>query len=126
MLVVCHRIFMRYLFYLNTFTEKGNVTTYEWLYGEVPQRVEINSIEKIIEKDEKQDQSEEIDWDITVGEESDIDFGITIDESGIEVESPQKDASVARGNEALKVLDNPRTRNEFLAEVFEVCFFITD
>jgi hypothetical protein len=48
-----------------------------------------------------------------------------MDESGIEVESPNAtDSSVARGNEALTVLDNPRTKNEFIAQLMEVRFLL--
>ena len=119
--VVCYRGFL-ILFHSKTLTEKGNSTTYEWLYGEAPQCIEADDIEKVIQIAEKEDQPEEIDWDISVSEEQEIDFGITMDESGIEVESSPKDGNVARGNEALTVLDNPRTRNEFLAQLLAVSY----
>lgn len=103
-------------------TEKGNTTTYEWLYGEPPQRVEILDSDKIIEVSANEDTVEEIDWDITTNEEIDYDYGITIDESGIEVEAAEE-TSVAKGNEANLVLDNPNTRNEFLVQLLEVTHF---
>lgn len=50
----------------------------------------------------------------------DIDYGISLEESGIVVESPQTEGSVARGNEALTLLDNYDTRNEFMNDILEV------
>lgn len=50
----------------------------------------------------------------------DIDYGISLEESGIVVESPQMDGSIARGNEALSLLDNYETRNEFMNDILEV------
>lgn len=53
----------------------------------------------------------------------DIDYGISLEESGIVVESPQIDGSIARGNEALTLLDNYQTRNEFMNDILEVSYF---
>ena len=82
--------------------------------------MEATDIAKLIESAEKESEPDEIDWDISVSEEPEIDFGISMDESGIEVEPANKDVSVARGKEALTVLDNPSTRNEFIAQLLEV------
>lgn len=64
----------------------------------------------------------EIDWgDVNVEHiaEGEIDYNISL-ESGIVVEADGHDGGVATGNEALTVLDNPSTRNEFIDQLFEV------
>lgn len=68
--------------------------------------------------------AEEIDWDISVENDNEInfDYDCELGESGIEVEVEESDKNVARGSEANSVLDNPKTRDEFLAEVLEVNF----
>lgn len=53
----------------------------------------------------------------------DINYEITLEESGIEVEPAepgQNDSGVAKGNNALSVLDNPDTRQEFINQLLEV------
>lgn len=50
----------------------------------------------------------------------DIDYGISLEESGIVVENVQTDGSIARGNEALTLLDNFQTKNEFMNDILEV------
>lgn len=75
---------------------------------------------ELLEQSANDDVAEDIDWDITTSEEADYDYGITLEESGIEVEMGEKEISVAKGNEANSVLDNPSTRNEFFAQLLEV------
>lgn len=50
----------------------------------------------------------------------DVDYGISLEESGIVVESPQTGGSIARGNEALTLLDNYLTRKQFMDDILEV------
>lgn len=49
-----------------------------------------------------------------------IDFNISLEESGIVVQSSGAEGVVARGKEALTILDNPETRNTFIDELMEV------
>lgn len=64
-----------------------------------------------------------IDW----GDESqeqpvaeEIDYDISLEESGIVVEAVGHEGGVATGNEAYTILDYPATRVEFINELFEV------
>ena len=64
----------------------------------------------------------EIDWgDINVEQiaDAEIDYNVSF-ESGIVVESAGNDGGVATGKEALTILDNPSTRNDFIDQLFEV------
>lgn len=51
-----------------------------------------------------------------------IDFEISLEESGIVVEAVGNDGGDATGSQALTVLDNPETRNDFINQLFEVTF----
>ena len=66
----------------------------------------------------------EIDWGGIVEESitstEAIDFNISMEESGIIVEAAGNDGGHATGMQALKILDNPETRNNFINELFEV------
>ncbi|XP_065212865.1 CDK5 regulatory subunit-associated protein 3 [Planococcus citri] len=104
--------------------EKGNTTTYEWLYGEPPQKIELPDTDKLIDDSENNAVSDEIDWDISEVNDTDIDYGISLEESGIEVETAEKETNVARGVEAYTVLDNPKTRDEFISQLMELQSFL--
>ena len=49
------------------------------------------------------------------------DINISLEESGIVVESSGTEGGVAKGMEAFTLLDNPNTRNTFIDELNEVC-----
>lgn len=53
---------------------------------------------------------------------------ISLDESGIVVEGQGLSGGVARGEDALSLLDNPSTRNQFIDQLVEVCvlYFLTN
>ncbi|XP_066996998.1 CDK5 regulatory subunit-associated protein 3 isoform X2 [Anabrus simplex] len=53
-----------------------------------------------------------------------IDFNISLEESGIVVESTGVDGGVAKGTEALTLLDNPKTRNTFIDDLMELQAFL--
>lgn len=53
---------------------------------------------------------------------AEIDFDISIKDSGITIESSGMEGGVAKNNEALSVLDSPNHREQFLDELFEVKF----
>jgi len=146
-------------------TEHGNVTTYEWIYGEAPIKIELPQVEFNLaeEKDTKEDQIDfgdegvEIDFgvtdtidfsDIDSGgadlETGDIDWGnLTTEDTGatidwgvgesdgdiatvdIVLEESGVEGGVAKGSEALSVLHNSKTRNQFIDELMELeCFLM--
>lgn len=100
-------------------TDKGNTTTYEWLYGEAPQNVEVTN-DQFADDGGSGDAADEIDWDITVADENGGSYDISMDESGIVVESSGQPTNVATGNESYTILDNPKTRDEFINQLLEV------
>ena len=143
--------------------EHGNLTTYEWIHGEAPLRIEEPDYDfgaedcddiaeninveldfDCIDVNPKDDQiteveldapaeidwgdleivddtatNIEIDWENIDGlDQKNDDIDIVIEESGVE-------GGVARGNEALSILDNRRTRNLILDELYELeAFFV--
>nr|XP_018907378.1 PREDICTED: CDK5 regulatory subunit-associated protein 3 [Bemisia tabaci] len=118
---------------INFVADRGNATTYEWQYDEAPSRIEGIETNIVVEENNEEDDGGGIDWgDDTFTDE--IDYGISVeadpnqsdvlmpDDSGIDVEK-SKD-KVARGEEALTVLDNPKTRNQFLNEIMELESFL--
>ncbi|XP_076455666.1 CDK5 regulatory subunit-associated protein 3-like [Babylonia areolata] len=129
---------------------RGNVRVFEWRTGTPPEVVEEQSIR--IDLSDEQDtanQSEDIDWGN--GDDNGIDFGdeidfgladITVESGGQEEDSngdsidweeithedvaPQvEEKGVARGEDALSVLDNPATRNLFIDDLMELESFLT-
>ncbi|XP_043269000.1 CDK5 regulatory subunit-associated protein 3 [Venturia canescens] len=68
-----------------------------------------------------------IDWgnlEMEDAGEGEIDFNISLEESGIVVEAAGHDGGTATGSEALTILDNPTTRNDFIDELFELEAFL--
>lgn len=81
--------------------------------------------------DEEIDFGEEINsndgGDIDWGDESmeqpaieEIDYNISLEESGIVVEEAGHEGGIAKEHEAYTILDNPKTRSEFINQLFEV------
>lgn len=62
----------------------------------------------------------DIDWGAVDEPNAEIDFDISIKDSGITIESSGMEGGVARNTEALTVLDSPNHREQFLDELFEV------
>jgi len=135
--------------------EHGNVTTYQWKYGEKPISVEEPQLD-IKDDDEENAADGEIDFgdggeidfgggdDIDFGgDEAEIDFGDSgaeidfgdggeidfdiegVDTSTIVVEEGGMAGGVARDDEALSLLDNRRTRTLILDELEELSGFLT-
>lgn len=69
----------------------------------------------------------EIDWgDENVDEaieDENIDYNISLEESGIVVEAAGHEGGIATASKAYTILDNPSTRNDFINQLFEVCKF---
>ncbi|KAJ9598386.1 hypothetical protein L9F63_010908, partial [Diploptera punctata] len=125
--------------------EHGNTTTYEWTYGEPPLKIEeppLNIVDEgeidfgdldngnvnEIDFGDVTLEEGEIDWGMNVESpenNEEIDFNISLDESGIVVESSGTEGGVAKDKEALTVLDNPVTRNRFIDELMEVLYTFT-
>lgn len=63
----------------------------------------------------------EIDWG-GHDESNEIDFNISLQDSGITVEGSGLAGGIAKNGEALTVLDSPSYREQFLDELFEVFF----
>lgn len=131
---------------------KGNTTVYEYSHGEAPLSVEeppidlkltadslaadsneidFGDAEEIdygnLEADAVQLERGDIDWgedDGAAGAEQEINFDISLEDSGIKVESSGHDGGVARNDEALSVLDAPSYRDQFLDEIFELEAFL--
>lgn len=146
--------------------EHGNVTTYEWKYGEPPLKIEEPPL-NIKFEDETADahtddnaidfgdgsrsaidfgsldndstagfqssgvsiEGGDIDWGISTVESpgetgNEIDFSISLEESGIVVECSGTKGGVARDTEALTLLDNLTTRNMFIDDLSELESFL--
>lgn len=127
---------------------RGNVRAYEWRTGTPPEVVEEQSIK--IDLSDEQDtanQTEDIDWGngddngIDFGDEIDFDLAnITVESGGQEGEgngesvdwevtsdsiaSQVEETGVARGEDALSILDNPKTRSIFIDDLMELESFL--
>ncbi|KZC07753.1 CDK5 regulatory subunit-associated protein 3, partial [Dufourea novaeangliae] len=138
--------------------DKGNTTTYEWIYGEPPLSVNEPPLNISIDNDDLEkkktedtdnigidfgeidlnadvdlgdnvnlEDGGEIDWgDGNVVEDApgDIDYNISLEESGIVVEAAGHEGGVATGTEAYTILDNPTTRSDFINQLFELESFL--
>lgn len=71
-------------------------------------------------------QTGDIDWGCDEPNADEIDFDISLKDSGITVESSGMEGGVARNNEALTLLDSPTYREQFLDELFEVILFFEE
>ncbi|XP_036148509.1 CDK5RAP3-like protein isoform X2 [Monomorium pharaonis] len=69
----------------------------------------------------------DIDWGDEGTEQStakEIDYNISLEESGIVVEAADHEGGMATGSEAYTILDNPTTRSEFINQLFELEAFM--
>lgn len=65
----------------------------------------------------------DIDWGLDEPNAEEINFDISLKDSGITIESSGMEGGVARNHEALTVLDSPNYREQVLDELFEVNFY---
>ncbi|KAH0552599.1 hypothetical protein KQX54_013134, partial [Cotesia glomerata] len=130
--------------------EKGNTTTYEWIYGEVPDSI-VEPLLKHTQTDVEESSSidfgdtddylsslnnsnnvnDNIEFDFNTDDSvfisnksGNIDEDISLEESGIVVESISLKNGIATGNEALRILDNSKTRDEFIDQLLELEAFL--
>ncbi|PIK58233.1 putative CDK5 regulatory subunit-associated protein 3 isoform X1 [Apostichopus japonicus] len=132
---------------LSHLMENGNTTTYQWRKKKTPDSVEEVKL-WFLEEEEETANEDEIDWGLTSDDVEDIDFNITIEDVGADQKAPidfnietsdtsgnidwnietnsggAGDDSIARGTDALTVLDNPVTRNQFVNELLELESFL--
>uniref|UniRef100_A0A673BPU5 CDK5 regulatory subunit associated protein 3 n=1 Tax=Sphaeramia orbicularis TaxID=375764 RepID=A0A673BPU5_9TELE len=122
--------------------KKGNSTFYEWRTGNVPKVVERPVVEEAPAEEVTEDM---IDWgDFGTGKETDcgikvedgIDWGISL-EPGTEVTQLKcvftkkhvhflvGPEGVARGEDALSILENSQSRSQFIDELMELEVFLT-
>ncbi|XP_069175731.1 CDK5 regulatory subunit-associated protein 3 [Procambarus clarkii] len=137
--------------------EHGNVTTYEWLYGEAPCSIEEPRLDISLNDETDKTETdqidfgdggetidfgntsteidfgsdlntEEIDWGNLTEDSQTIDFGVgeidDITTADIVVEDSGVAGGVAKDTEALTVLYNPKTRNQFIDELYELEGFL--
>jgi len=147
--------------------QKGNTTTYEWIYGEAPLSINEPSLNFNLDDDDDNDNQNNtidfgmsaidgidfnnldlngeidfgndiqlenaegaIDWGGVVDDSEPsvsadaIDFDISLEESGIVVEAVGNDGGNASGSQALTILDNPETRNDFIDQLMELEAFL--
>lgn len=128
----------------------GNTTVYQFLYSEEPLSIEQPELKINLDLDDEKIQEtgeidygaeEEIDFggaepnlevgDIDWGEpnldadNSDpIDFSISLEESGIVVESGGQSGGIAKGDEAYTILDSPVYRDQFINDLMELEAFL--
>lgn len=133
-------------------TDKGDTTTYEWIYGVAPLTIVPPIFNFNIEEETGDKNDNEIDYDIgmnaidfndeniEMGDGNDINWGdiddmvaveknddgidydLSLEESGIVVEAAGREGDIATGNDALTIIDNPSTRNNFIDQLLEVNF----
>ncbi|KAK7789713.1 hypothetical protein R5R35_014753 [Gryllus longicercus] len=79
------------------------------------------------------DESGDIDWgnstevetaEVSTAEAQEIDFDISLEESGIVVESAGMEGGVAKDFNAYTILDNPKTRNMIIDDLMELQAFL--
>ncbi|XP_071533386.1 CDK5 regulatory subunit-associated protein 3-like isoform X2 [Panulirus ornatus] len=137
--------------------EHGNVTTYEWLYGEAPCSIEEPQLHFALDDETDKTPSDqidfgdgggtidfgdasgeidfgdnhtsgEIDWGNLAEDSQTIDWGIgevdNVETVDIVVEDSGVAGGVAKNSEALSILLNPDTRNQFINELHELEGFL--
>ncbi|XP_077359467.1 CDK5 regulatory subunit-associated protein 3 [Festucalex cinctus] len=129
------------VFPMLTFVQKrGNATFYEWRTGKVPTMVERPLVEETPVEAPAEDT---IDWgdfgtqepSSEITEEDGIDWGISVEPSPedgdvapVEIEVVQAGTDcpegVAKGNDALSVLENAQSRGQFVDELMELEAFL--
>lgn len=98
---------------------------YEWKYKKAPSSIEPNKL--LLASEENTTDEDTIDFGTDIdfgGEEQDIDWGISTEDSEITTNDESKDDDVARGDEALTILGNPNTRKTLANDTLELEAFL--
>ncbi|CAI4225172.1 unnamed protein product [Auanema sp. JU1783] len=111
---------------LNFLNEKGvDVTTFEWTYGTAPERVEPVNFDLLIKADMETNSADDDD-EIDFGDDDEIDFGgddIQIDIIGDDTQGNTN--TVARGEEAMSLVENLKTQKQLKVELNELLSFLS-
>lgn len=126
----------------------GNTTVYQFLYSEEPLSIEEPEFKINLDLDEKVElagneidfgaeidfggdepnlEVGDIDWGEPIAEADNsdpIDFNISLEESGIVVESGGQSGGIAKGDEAYTILDSPSYRDQFINDLMEIEAFL--
>ncbi|KHJ86591.1 hypothetical protein OESDEN_13652 [Oesophagostomum dentatum] len=115
---------------LTLLIEKGpDLTAFEFKYGTTPTRIEPPSFDLLLKEDKKASEDDEIDFGddaIDFGDDAEIDLSMA--EADIDVVADTSGAvgeSVARGEDALCVVENPGTQKVIKNELSELLAFLT-
>ncbi|XP_062893121.1 CDK5 regulatory subunit-associated protein 3 isoform X2 [Mobula hypostoma] len=144
---VCGRVSEPCVPLLKYIHNRGNTTVYEWGTGQTPKAIERPVSNECAEA-RPAEGADTIDWGESAAVGG-IDWGISVEESvepngqekgadvidwgedangAVEisiVEPGKEDDGVARGNDALSILENTGTRNQFVNELMELQVFLT-
>lgn len=129
--------------------KSGNTTVYEYKYSEVPMQIEEPKLPfQLDDEDPQLDFGEnqeidfgggevdfgdggevnldvgEIDWGAGDGDNQEINFDISLEESGIVVEDAGMTGGIAKDDEAFTLLDSPTYRDSILDEIYELESFL--
>uniref|UniRef100_A0A0K0EID7 CDK5RAP3-like protein n=1 Tax=Strongyloides stercoralis TaxID=6248 RepID=A0A0K0EID7_STRER len=101
--------------------EKGiDVTVYEWKNGKAPTLIEKPEFNLNLEKDIEEDNDDEIDF----GDDDEIDFGSDIQIEVVGDNDGNVEDGVARGDDAMTILENPETNRLILGELKALSYFL--
>ncbi|KIH44515.1 hypothetical protein ANCDUO_25459, partial [Ancylostoma duodenale] len=109
---------------LSLLFQKGcGLTAFEFKYGTAPTRVEPPSFDLLLKEDKKTSEDDEIDFGddaIDFGDDAEIDFSTAdVDIDVVADTSGAVGESVARGEDALCVVENPDTQKVIISELNE-------
>ncbi|EPB72430.1 hypothetical protein ANCCEY_08463 [Ancylostoma ceylanicum] len=115
---------------LSLLFEKGSgLTAFEFKYGKAPTRIEPPSFDLLLKEDKKTSEDDEIDFGddaIDFGDDAEIDFSTAdVDIDVVADTSGAVGESVARGEDALCVVENPDTQKVIKSELSELLAFLT-
>uniref|UniRef100_A0A0N5CD12 CDK5RAP3-like protein n=1 Tax=Strongyloides papillosus TaxID=174720 RepID=A0A0N5CD12_STREA len=101
--------------------EKGaDVTVYEWKNKKPPTLIEKPDFNSKFEETIKEDENDEIDF----GDDDEIDFGDDIEIEVVGDNNGDVEDGVARGDDALTILENPETNRLILEELRALSYFL--
>jgi len=118
---------------LSYLLDKGNTTVYEWRVGKKPVSIEEPKLEIANLTVDTETDNSNIDFGdgdaIDFGDGAAIDYGDNLEATTNDNEinfdiSVEGETGIAKGNDALTILDDFKTRNEFINELYELEAFL--